>query len=178
MNKPRFVFIYGTKLWAFAWGPWAKVELEKSGFETYFEAIPDSTIASAEALLPFLRDTVRVGKNDVIIGWSSGATAAMRYAEDNKILGSILFAPSYTDLGMESEKKSGYFTKPWQWEKIKHNQEKIALLYGDEDTEIPQADFEFIAQKLSPSVIKIHKAGHFIGQEFPEFLRYVKDTYQ
>lgn len=174
----RLIFIYGTTHWSFAWGPWVKVELEKSGFETFFDTIPDSIIARAEYCLPFLKDKVKAGKKDVIIGWSTGATAAMRYAEDNKILGSILVAPSYTDLNSESEKQSGYFDHPWQWEKIKNNQEKIALIYGDDDPEIPQTDFEFIAKQLSPTVIKVHKAGHFIEhQDFPELLKYIKDNY-
>ena len=55
----------------------------------------------------------------MIIGWSSGAVAAMRYAEENKIKGSISISPSYTDLGDDMEKQSGYYDKAWNWEEIK-----------------------------------------------------------
>lgn len=178
--KPRFVFVHGNQSthWSFAWAPWLKAELEKMSFETFFETMPDSIIARSEYWLPFLKEHVGVDENDVIIGWSSGAVAAMRYAEDNKILGSILVSPCYTDLGDEMEKQSGYYDKPWQWEKIKLNQDKIALIWGDDDPYIPQSEFEFIAERLSPTQIKIPGGKHFIEQEeFPELLQYLKQAY-
>ncbi len=180
MPKPRFIFVHGNQAthWSFAWSPWLKIELKRLGFKTFFETFPDSVIARSKYWLPFLSEKAKVAENDVIIGWSSGATAAMRYAEDHKIRGSVLVAPSYTDLGDELERQSGYFDKPWSWEKIKNNQEKIALIYGDDDPYIPQADFEHIAEKLNPEVIKVHKAGHFSEkQEIPELLKYIKQNY-
>ena len=178
--KPRFIFVHGnqTPHWSFAWAPWLKAQLESLGFETFFETMPDSIIARSEYWLPFLKDHVRVGKNDVIIGWSSGAVAAMRYAEANVIRGSILVAPCYTDLDDEIEKQSGYYDTPWQWQAIQSNQENIALVYGDDDPFIPQSEFEFIAGQLDPKVIKIHGGKHFIErQEFPEVLEYIQQTY-
>ena len=178
--KPRFVFVHGNGAmsWSFAWSPWLKAELEELGFETFFETMPDSVIARAQYWLPFLKDYATVGEQDVIIGWSSGAVAAMRYAESNKIRGSILVSPCYTDLGDDLEKQSGYYDKPWQWEKIKKNQEKIALIYGDDDPFIPQEEFEFIAKRLGPTIIKIHDGKHFIErQKLPELLDHIKQTY-
>lgn len=179
--KPRFIFVHGNQSthWSFAWAPWLKAELEKLGFETFFETMPDSVIARSEYWLPFLRNHVKVGEKDVIIGWSSGAVAAMRYAEENKIAGSILVSPCYTDLDDEMEKQSGYYDKPWNWEVIKANQDKIALIWGDDDPYIPQDQFDFIATQLKPVIIKIHQGKHFIEREnFPELLQYVKDTYK
>ncbi len=173
---PRFVFIHGngTAHWSSAWAGWLKAELDTLGFETFFETMPDSILARSEYWLPFLKDHVKVGENDVIIGFSSGAVAAMRYAEDNKIQGSILISPCYTDTGDELEKQSGYYDEPWQWNNIKSNQHKIALIWGDDDPYIPQSEFEHIAQKLEPMQIKIPGGKHFIEQEqFPELLQYV-----
>jgi predicted alpha/beta hydrolase family esterase len=178
--KPRFVFVHGnqTTHWSFAWAAWLKTELEKLGFETFFETMPDSIIARAEYWLPFLKDHVSVGENDVIVGWSSGAVAAMRYAEENKIAGSVLISPCYTDLGDDLEKQSGYYDTPWQWEKIQSNQDKIALIWGDDDPYIPQNEFEFIAKQLDSTQINIAGGGHFIEQtDFPELLSYIKQTY-
>jgi len=178
--KPRFVYVHGnqTTHWSSAWAPWLKVELEKLGYATFFETMPDSVIARSKYWLPFLKDHVKVGENDVIIGWSSGAVAAMRYAEDNQLLGSILVSPCHTDLDDAMEKQSGYYVAPWQWDKIKANQQKIALIWGDDDPYIPQEEFEFIADKLEPEQIKIAGGGHFIEQtEFPEILRYIRQNY-
>lgn len=178
--KPHFVFVHGNQSthWSFAWAPWLKTELEKLGFETYFETMPDSIIARSEYWLPFLKDHVKVGENDVIIGWSSGAVAAMRYAEDNKILGSILVSPSYTDLGDELEKQSGYFNTMWDWLGIRSHQRKTVLIYGDDDPYIPQEQFEYIAKRLNDDTIKVHGGKHFIErQEFPELLEYINREY-
>lgn len=140
--------------------------------------MPDSIIARSEYWLPFLKDHVKMGPSDVIIGWSSGAVAAMRYAENNQILGSILVSPYYTDLGDELEKQSGYYDTPWQWNAIKSNQTKIALINGDDDPFIPQDEFEFISTQLNPTHIKVHNGKHFIERtEFPELLEYIKQTY-
>ena len=77
--KPRFVYIHGNQSthWSFAFATWTKKKLEELGFETFFETMPDSIIARAEYWIPFLEDHIKVGENDVIIGWSSGGTAAM-----------------------------------------------------------------------------------------------------
>ena len=130
MRLPRFIFIHGnsTEHWSFAWAPWLKNELEKRGFETFFETMPDSIIARAKYWLPFLENHVKAGENDVLIGWSSGAVAAMRYAETHKIAGSILISPCYTNLDNDLEKQSGYYDSPWQWDQIRANQQTIALL--------------------------------------------------
>jgi len=178
--KPRIIFIHGncTEHWSFGWAPWFKAQLESLGFETFFETMPDSIIARAEYWLPFLKEHVRAGEHDVLVGWSSGAVAAMRYAEDSKIKGSVLISPCYTDLGDDMEKQSGYYDKPWHWDKIIANQENIALFWGDDDPFIPQDEFTFIAQQLHPTQVKIKGGKHFAElTEFPELLAYIKETY-
>lgn len=180
MSKPRFIYIHGnqTEHWSLGWAAWLKDELEKLGFETFFETMPDSIIARSEYWLPFLKNHAKAGEQDVLIGWSSGAVAAMRYAEENKVAGSILISPCYTDLGDDMEKQSGYYDKPWQWDKIKANQDKIALVWGDDDPYIPQEEFAYIAEKLNPAQIKVHEGKHFIEQtEFPELVDYIQKTY-
>jgi uncharacterized protein len=178
--KPRIIFVHGNgaRHWNFAFAGWLKEELEKLGFPTFFETFPDSVIARSDYWLPFLKDHIKAGQNDVIVGWSSGAVAAMRYAETNKIKGSVLISPSYKDLGDDLEKQSGYFDKPWNWKAIKNNQENTALVYGDDDPYIPQEQFEYIASKLTPNAIKVPHGKHFIEyQGFPVLIDYIKETY-
>jgi predicted alpha/beta hydrolase family esterase len=140
--------------------------------------MPDSIIARSEYWLPFLQNQLKVGEQDVLVGWSSGAVAAMRYAENHKIKGSILVSPSYTDLGDELEKQSAYFDKPWDWSAIKNNQDKIALFYGDDDPYIPQDEFKFIAEKLSSETHAIKGGKHFVERAtFPELLKCIFDSY-
>jgi predicted alpha/beta hydrolase family esterase len=180
MDKPRIIFIHGneTTHWSQSWAGWLKEELEKSGFETFFETMPDSIFARAEYWLPFMEEHIQIGETDVIVGWSSGATAALRYAEDQKILGSVLISPSHTDLGDEIENMSGYFDDPWQWNDIKSNQQKIALFYGNNDPFIPQREFLHIAENVNAEKIMLSGAGHFIDQQtFPQLLDFIKKNY-
>ena len=141
--KPRIIYIHGNQVthWSLSWALWFKQELEKNGYQTFFETFPDSIIGRSEYWLAFLKDHVKAGEKDVLVGWSTGAVAALRYAEMNKILGSVLISPSYTDLGDGMEKQSGYFTTPWNWQNIKQNQKQTALLYGDDDPYIPKKSF-------------------------------------
>jgi predicted alpha/beta hydrolase family esterase len=178
--KPRFIYIHGNQAehWSFAFATWLKDQLEKSGYETFFETMPDSIIARAQYWLPFLKKYTKAGSDDVLVCWSSGTVAAMRYAEENRVKGLILISPYYTDLNDELEKQSGYFDKPWEWEKIKSNVAKIVVFYGDDDPYIPQEEFEYIADKLGCEKIKIHGVKHFIEQrEFPELLDYIHKNY-
>jgi predicted alpha/beta hydrolase family esterase len=178
--KPRFVFIHGNHSthWSFAWTPWLKAELEKLGFETFFETFPDSIIAREEYWIPFLQDHIKAGENDVLIGWSSGATASMRYAESHKIKGSVLVSPCYTDLDDEMEKLSGYYNRPWEWDKIRENQGKIAVVYSNNDPYISEEDFNFIATQLRAEKYKVPQAQHFIeAQQIPEIIEHIKATY-
>lgn len=179
MNQ-RFVFIHGNQSthWSFAWTPWLKERLEDLGCETFFETMPDSIIARSEYWLPFMEEHIQIGENDIIIGWSSGAVAAMRYAENHAIKGLILVSPSYTDLDDELEKQSGYFNTPWQWGKIRANSRRIALFSGDDDPYIPQEQFTTIAKELNATHISIPSGKHFIEQsQFPKLLDYIKNTY-
>lgn len=178
--KPRIIYIHGNGAihWSFAWAKWLKQELENNGYKTFFETFPDSVIAREKYWMPFLEDHIKAGDNDVIVGWSSGAVVAMRYAEKHKIKGSVLVAPCVTDLGDDLEKQSGYFDSPWKWKKIKDNQENIALVYGDNDPFIPQEEFEVVKKGLEPTVIKIQGGEHFIKKNtFPEVLDYILKTY-
>lgn len=113
-----------------------------------------------------------------MIGHSSGAIAAMRFAESNKILGSVLVGGYYTDLGIEEEKQAGYFNRPWDWEKIKSNQKWITQFNSTDDPWIPIEEARFIHEKLNTDYFEYTDKGHFGGDylklEFPEIVDYIK----
>lgn len=82
------------------WFPYIKGKLEKLGVKVIDRDFPDLPLARAKYWLPFLKK-LGADKNTILIGHSSGAVAAMRFAEENKILGSILISACHTDLGDE-----------------------------------------------------------------------------
>lgn len=178
MKKARIILIHGndTMRWSYAWMPWVKAELEKLGLEVIGETFPDSIIAREKYWIPFLKDRLKAGKDTILIGHSSGAVAAMRFAEENKLLGSILISPSYTDMGVELERQSGYFDKPWQWEKIRKNQKWIVQFGSKDDPHIPQEEFMHIHEMLNTEYHEFERRGHFFENQdtFPEVVGAVK----
>src|SRR6266568_9423080 len=119
------------------WTPWLKAELEKNGISVIAPSMPDNVQAKASVWLPYMRDKLQCDENTVVIGHSSGAVAAMRYAEQHKLLGTILVGTCYTDLGWESERISGYYDTPWQWDLMQKNQQWIMLFASQDDPFIP-----------------------------------------
>ena len=123
-TKIKIIFIHGNGGCTPQdnWFPYLKTELEKLGLCVIARQFPDAQLARADYWLPFLKNELNANEHTIIVGHSSGALAAMRFAEHNKLLGSILIGAMHTDLNIESERLSGYFDTPWNWTAIKNNQ--------------------------------------------------------
>ena len=93
------------------WLPWVERELRAAGLDVINQTFPDNVKARARYWLPFLEE---LGADDqtILIGHSSGAVAAMRYAETHRLLGSVLVGVCNTDLGDAFEAASGYYDTP------------------------------------------------------------------
>ena len=159
------------------WFPYLKTELEKLNVKVIAEEFPDSQLARAKYWLPYIKE-LGADKNTILIGHSSGAIATMRYAEENKILGSVLVGTYYTDLGDEAEIQSGYFDKPWNWQAIKSNQKWIIEFASIDDPYIPIEEPRFIYEKLNTDYHEYKDQGHF-GSDvnktmFPELVTVLK----
>jgi len=91
--------------------------------------------------------------NTIIVGHSSGAACAMRLLEQTALTtplaGCILVAAAYTDLDDEDERLSGYFNRPWNWERMAQGaSKKIVLFHGTDDHLIPIQEARYIAEQL------------------------------
>lgn len=130
-------------------------------------------MARAEVWIPFI-ESLGTDGNTIIVGWSSGAVATMRYAEKHSLFGSVIVAPCYTDLGLENEKVSGYYDAPWQWDAIRNNQQWIVQFSSTTDPVIPIEESRYIHTKLQSEYYEID-AGHFYPKkEFPELVDVIK----
>ncbi len=148
------------------WFPNVKAELEKHNLEVIAATFPDPELAREQYWIPFLRDELKAENDTVLIGHSSGAIAAMRFAEKYEILGSVLVGTYHTHLGIENEKLSGYFDRPWDWEKIKSNQKWISLFASSDDPWIPIEEPRHIHTKLDCEYHEYKNNGHFGGDYF------------
>ena len=160
------------------WFPYIKKNLEELGVEVLAAEFPDSNLARASYWLPFLKDVLKADDRTILIGHSSGAIAAMRFSEKNRILGSVLIAPYYTHLGYENEKLSGYFDAPWDWKAISQNQQWILQFSSTDDPWIPITEARYVHDNLQTEYYEFTNQGHFGGDylktEFPELLETLK----
>jgi len=163
------------------WFPYLKKEFEKMGLDVVSQNFPDPILARKEYWLPFL-EKLGADENTILIGHSSGAVAAMRFAETHKLLGSVLVSTCHTDLGMESEKISGYYDNPWDWQAIKNNQSWIIQFHSTDDSLIPVEEARFVNKKLNTDYHEFTDQQHFgypnPKLEFPEIVETIKQALQ
>ncbi len=169
---PKIVIIHGNggSTNQHNWIPWLKAECEKNKITVIAPTMPDNVEAKASIWLPYMHDKLHCDENTIIVGHSSGAVAAMRYAEQYKLLGSILIGACYTDLGYASERIAGYYDAPWRWKTIKNNQQWIIQFASDDDPYIPIAEPRYIQKQLDTDYYEFTDQGHFMNKTIPDLL--------
>lgn len=162
------------------WFPYIKSGVEKLGVTCVAPDLPDNVLARSKYWFPYFMDVLKLNKDDLVIGHSSGALAILKYAEKHQIGASVLVGTYYTDLGYDDERTSGYFDTPWDWGKIKANQQWTAIFASKDDPYIPISEPLFIRDKLASEYFEFTNQGHFGGEnhpkeEFPELLKFLTD---
>lgn len=160
------------------WFPYLQRELEVAGITIANRQFPDPKLARAKYWLPFI-ESLGADEQTVLVGHSSGAIAAMRFAETHKILGSVLVGAYHTDLGLEAERASGYFDAPWNWPAIKRNQRWIVIFASVDDPYIIIEEPRYLAQQLAAEYHEYVDEGHFGSDKqktaFPELVAVIKE---
>lgn len=154
------------------WFPYVKAKLEILGLEVIAKDFPDRILARSQYWIPFLRDDLKADKDTIVIGHSSGAICAMRFAEQYPLLGSVLVGSYHSHLGIDTEKQSGYFDSPWNWDAIRKNQKWIIQFASTDDPWIPIEEPRYLHDQLKSDYYEYTDRGHFGGDrgfiEFPE----------
>ncbi len=126
-------------------------------------------IASSDKWVPELNKMC--DEDAIVVCHSSGAIAAMRYAETNKLKGLVLIGAYESDLNENKlpppikqvegflERKSGFFNKPWDFRKIRENVSYIIQIHSHDDEIIPDIEAKNIKEKLN--VDEYIEVGHF-----------------
>lgn len=157
------------------WFPYIKDEMTKLNIPVIARNFPDPELARMKFWLPFLKNELEADEYSVLIGHSSGALAALRYAEENKILGSVLVGVMHTDIGDEQEKLSGYFDAPWNWEAIRENQQWIIQYASTDDPWIPIEEPRYIHDQLKSEYHEFTEWGHFMTPTIPDLVNILKE---
>ncbi|KAG0202763.1 putative hydrolase rbbp9 [Mortierella sp. GBA30] len=133
---------------------------------------PDPYDAHEEIWIKFMEDDIEIDEEDVVIGHSSGAAAILRFVETRKVKGVVLVSAYHSDLGDASERESGYFNRPWNWDAISRNTNWITQFSSPSDHLVPIDEQRHVASKISGvDYIELPGRGHFIRDtDFPELV--------
>lgn len=151
------------------WYGWLQQRLHKPPAVTCtLRNMPDPVCARQSIWLPFMKDTLKCGEDTVVVGHSSGAAAAMRFAEQQRLAGIVLVSAYTTDQGEELEALSGYFNRPWQWDKIKENVGFVVQFGSTDDPFLPWSEQQEVSDGLGAELHKFEDRGHFMDSSLPE----------
>ncbi len=118
---------------------------------------------------------IQLWSQDILIGHSLGGGFMLKYLSENDIQIDklILVAPTIKDYDVLELKD--FYTKTFDYDKIKQSAQKIAIFASDNDQYIPLKDFQFLAQQLDAELILLPQRDHLMDPNFPELFEYLGD---
>jgi uncharacterized protein len=134
--------------------------LEERNIPCECNNFPDPLHAGRDRWVPFIRSTAEKesanSSNVILVGHSSGAQAALRYAEIYPVYACILVSATYSDLGDAHERASGYYpqqigeteTNQYNFDAMNKNCKKWHQFHSDNDPFIPLFEAEKIRDGL------------------------------
>jgi len=153
---------------------WVADALQAGGMDAVVRDMPDPYVASEKVWVPFLRDTLRCGADTVLVGHSSGAAAGLRLAEEVRLGGLVLVSAYATDLGDAMERQAGYFTRPFDWDKIRANCGFVVQFGSPDDPFLPWDAQCEVAEGLGITITRLDGRGHFMEPTFPELVNAIQ----
>eukprot|EP00696_Hemimastix_kukwesjijk_P019690 gnl/Hemi2/9041_TR3126_c0_g1_i1.p2 gnl/Hemi2/9041_TR3126_c0_g1~~gnl/Hemi2/9041_TR3126_c0_g1_i1.p2 ORF type:complete len:167 (-),score=28.66 gnl/Hemi2/9041_TR3126_c0_g1_i1:176-676(-) len=157
------------------WYPWLARKLKEQGYDITLRGFPDPLYARESVWLPFMTEQLGAGPDTIVVGHSSGAAAAMRLVEKTRLAGVILVSAYHTDLGDETERESGYFSRPWNWAQMRANCPAIVQFHARDDHLVPVEAARTVARELQTDYREFESGGHFQGDTFPELLKVITE---
>lgn len=163
-------------------------QLSNRGILCVCENFPDPLHARRDRWIPFIDSLVKqhadVNDKVILVGHSSGAQAALRYAEDHTLHGAVLVSATYSDLGDQHERQSGYYPQrkgpdmaeenPYEFSRMKENCRIWHQFHSDDDPFIPVHEAEAIRKGLglTDTFYLLKGRSHFFEFQ-PELLQVV-----
>jgi hypothetical protein len=155
--------------------------LTAAGVECVLRAMPDPVQAHMSNWLPFMEKELQIDAHTICIGHSTGAVAALRYAETHQVHAIVLLAGYDNDLQSPHERASGYFESPFRYSAIAANTRVQHVFLGVDDLFVPIREQRGMLQRLktySSRVVphEFPKAGHFMMRSLPELTAVILET--
>eukprot|EP00760_Papus_ankaliazontas_P000939 PhM_4_TR10322/c0_g1_i1/m.20021/K07002/K07002; uncharacterized protein len=166
------------------WYPYVARMLSGHGINIELRAFPDPLYAHENIWKSFAVDTLGLDDTTVIIGHSSGAACALRLMEEHNIYGCVLVSAYNSDLGDSLERESGYFTRPFDYDKMLRNVKKFVVQFHSRtDHLVPLSVGREVAEGFTCAKDRVQEGGatyeyfetpddgHFQEDEYPEFVK-------
>uniref|UniRef100_A0A8C6QU40 Retinoblastoma binding protein 9, serine hydrolase n=1 Tax=Nannospalax galili TaxID=1026970 RepID=A0A8C6QU40_NANGA len=151
------------------WYGWVRKRLEQiPGFQCLAKNMPDPSKNRSSNDLKCKNKLIYLGQ---LYGLKHPKG---KYAETHQVYAIVLVSAYTSDLGDDNERASGYFSRPWQWEKIKANCPHIVQFGSTDDPFLPWKEQQEVADRLEAKLYKFADRGHFQNTEFHELISVVK----
>lgn len=162
------------------WYGYMQEHLEnKLGISCKLAVPPDPLYAREHIWKKFAVETMGLDADTLLIGHSSGAACALRLMEEHKTAGCILVSAYDNDLGDKLERGSGYFSRPFDYEKMKANTPFVIQWHSRNDHLVPVECAARVAAGLSSPnnrYIEEQRNGHYQHEQYPAFIDVLKET--
>lgn len=170
MSK-RAVILHGTdgSPIELPWQAWLKNQLEAHGYEVYFPQLPDCHTPDLELYDEFLKKSGWDFSDNLLIGHSSGATAALHLLEQDWFpdSGACVLVGTFLN---EKLLENATWYEPGQFDKlfvdvvrpenIKKKVGKFYFVHGDDDPYCSYDDARKLCAQLDGRFLTIHDGGH------------------
>ena len=152
--------------------PTLAATLQSAGYAVELQEMPDPNVAREAVWLPFIKDVLGADADTLLIGHSSGACAALRLAEAQRLGALVVVSVTPSDMDDANERASGYYSRPWQWAAMRANCKTIVQFSSRDDPLIPIALQRTAAEGLrgaeSPAghtfeYVELDHRSHFFG---------------
>ncbi|KAH9155330.1 hypothetical protein AeRB84_002696 [Aphanomyces euteiches] len=163
------------------WYGWLAQELRARSFDRH----ADPMTARESIWLPHVRDVMKCDENSVSImhSFETCINAACRSLldiaqghdfEDGSLeiyLGLVLVSACVTDLGDENERASGYYNRPWAYDKVRENVSWIVQFGSPDDRFLPAAEQQQVAEGLNSEFHFLKGKDHYMTRREPLILQ-------
>ena len=111
------------------WYGWAHKQINKmENISCDLQNMPDPITARESIWIPFMRDHMGCDEDTIIIGHSSGAEAAMRFAEKYKVKGIILVSGNFTSCLSIKLLLSFFFSSPKPKAQVSFSDQNLSVV--------------------------------------------------
>lgn len=151
------------------WLPWAKRAFERSGYKVYMPLLPQNDVPNKDAYEKFLRGSGWDFTDNVLVGYSSGATTVLNLLSADWFphVQTVVLVGTFLD---EKRTKAAPWYTPGQFDNlflpkydpkaIKSKVDRFYFIHGSDDPWCDIDDAKALCERLGGTFITVPNGGH------------------